>query len=192
MTTSILLHATGSVGCGSLPFWLTFLQSQYPDLDLHVSLSRAAQTFVAPRTLAAITGRETRIDTWETPVSTADVSPHTTIAHDFDAIVVHPATMDFLARLATGRGATPVLAALQMTSAPVVIAPALPPGALRSVAVARNLTWLADDPRYTLLGMTEVASTATGESTDTGPAPLSEAVEVALDRVRAVRGMDTP
>lgn len=180
---SLFVYATGSIGCWNLPLWLMFLQQHHPEVTVRVGLSRTAATFVSPRTLTATTGSAPFLDVWDDPHRHDDTSPHTRLVREHDAFVVHPATMDVLSRLAAGSGETPVLTALQMTDAPVAIAPALPPGAQHSRAVQRNLALLREDPRFAVAPMTTTTSASDGTDSETGPPPLSEVVELVLARL---------
>jgi phosphopantothenoylcysteine decarboxylase/phosphopantothenate--cysteine ligase len=69
--------------------------------QVQVVMSRGAQQFVAPRTFQALSGRPVRDDLWDTAAEQA--MGHLELARWADAVVVAPASADFIARLAQGR-----------------------------------------------------------------------------------------
>jgi phosphopantothenoylcysteine decarboxylase/phosphopantothenate--cysteine ligase len=98
-------------------------------LELRVAVTRNAERFVTRGALGPMSGGNALLDAW--PDGPVDRALHVELAEWADTVIVHPASLHFLARLAQGLADTPVLLALQCTTAPVVLAPALPPGAER-------------------------------------------------------------
>lgn len=91
--------------------------------DVQVVMSRGAQQFVAPRTFQALSGRPVRDDLWDTAAEQA--MGHIELGRWADAILVAPASADFIARLAQGR-ADDLLATLCLASnRPLFVAPAM-------------------------------------------------------------------
>jgi phosphopantothenoylcysteine decarboxylase/phosphopantothenate--cysteine ligase len=91
--------------------------------DVQVVMSRGAQQFVAPRTFQALSGRPVRDDLWDTAAEQA--MGHIELGRWADAILVAPASADFIARLAQGR-ADDLLATLCLASTrPLFVAPAM-------------------------------------------------------------------
>jgi phosphopantothenoylcysteine decarboxylase/phosphopantothenate--cysteine ligase len=91
--------------------------------DVQVVMSRGAQRFVAPRTFQALSGRPVRDDLWDAAAEQG--MGHLELARWPDAIVVAPASADFLARLAQGR-ADDLLTTLCLASdRPLFVAPAM-------------------------------------------------------------------
>ncbi|GAA2794046.1 hypothetical protein GCM10010452_22900 [Crossiella cryophila] len=157
---NLLVVGTGALGVSMLPFWLNWLRHNYPDVTVRVALTRGATRLVSPQAVAAMTRTPVFFDEWtEEP---APVAPHVELAEWADAIVVQAATVHFLSRLALGLTDTPLLLALQLTAAPVGIAPSLPPGAERSPTIATHLSTLDADPRFELARPTAAHSAATG------------------------------
>lgn len=81
----------------------------------------SALRFVGEATFAALSGNAVATDLW------ADVQdvPHVALARSADAVVVVPATADFLARAVHGRANDLLAATLLTTRAPIVLAPAM-------------------------------------------------------------------
>lgn len=91
--------------------------------QVQVVMTPAAQRFIAPITFQALTGRPVRDDLWDTQAEGA--MGHIELARWADAIVVAPATADFLARLAVGL-ADELLTTLCLASdRPLYVAPAM-------------------------------------------------------------------
>lgn len=91
--------------------------------EVQVVMTAAAQRFVTPMTLAAITGRAVRDDLWDESAELA--MGHIELARWADVIVIAPASADVLARLAQGR-ADDLLSTLCLASqAEIIAAPAM-------------------------------------------------------------------
>jgi phosphopantothenoylcysteine decarboxylase/phosphopantothenate--cysteine ligase len=106
-------------------------------------LTPAAQHFVTPLAVGALTGERAHTDLFD-PQSGFDVG-HIRLARDADLIVVAPATADLLAKMAGGHADDLATAVLLATDKPVLIAPAMNPQMWAAKATARNLAQLAAD-----------------------------------------------
>ena len=100
-------------------------------------LTRSARRFVTPAALAARSGGEVFLDAWPEDEAAAR---HVEWQQWAQAIVVYPATLNFIARFALGLADTPALLAAQCATVPVVLAPALPPNGLDSAAYQAHWT----------------------------------------------------
>lgn len=91
--------------------------------DVQVVMTAAAQQFITPMTLQALSGHAVRTSLWDQAAELG--MGHIELARWADVVVVAPASADTLARLATGR-ADDLLATLCLaTTAPLVVAPAM-------------------------------------------------------------------
>lgn len=81
----------------------------------------AALRFVGEATFAALSGNPVATDLW------ADVQdvPHVTLGRSADAVVVAPATADFMARATAGMADDLLTGTLLTTRAPIILAPAM-------------------------------------------------------------------
>jgi phosphopantothenoylcysteine decarboxylase / phosphopantothenate---cysteine ligase len=86
-----------------------------------VVLTPGALEFVRPLSFEALTGRTA----YTTAFTSAEPLAHIQLARDADAIVVAPATANFLARAAAGMADDLLAATLLATAAPVVLCPAM-------------------------------------------------------------------
>lgn len=137
----LLVVGTGSVSVSELPFWIGWLRSSFSDLELRVAVTRSAERFVTRTALALRAEREVVRDAWPEE-ETGGLPLHAELAEWAEAVVVYPATMNFLARLALGMADTPVMIACQCTTAPIALAPMPPPGGARSAAYTRHVAEL--------------------------------------------------
>ncbi len=172
----LLLVGTGSRSVHTLPAWVDWLRDDRPELELTVVLTRSAERFT---TIAAMCGREdvpVHRDEWPDGDGTAW---HVRWTEWADAIVVYPATLNFLARLALGLADTPALLAAQCTSAPVVLAPALPPGGLQSAAYQRHHEELTARPNVVVVPPVAGPSVTTGRADGWISPPLTEVLDAA-------------
>lgn len=171
----LLLFVTGSLSATFVPWWVNWLRPSYPALELRVVMTRSAQRFVSRHALTALTERTVALDTWpgdeDEPVPG---SVHVEYATWSDAIAVYPATFHFLSRYATGLADTPMLLALQCTSAVVGVAPAVPPGAVESPGYRQHVAALARRSNTTIVDPQEGRSAHTGELAvgTAGPLPV--------------------
>ncbi|HWG52814.1 MAG TPA: bifunctional phosphopantothenoylcysteine decarboxylase/phosphopantothenate--cysteine ligase CoaBC [Gemmatimonadaceae bacterium] len=115
----VLLGVTGGIACYKTG-WLARLLSQ-AGADVDVVMTQAATQFVSPITFEALTGRPVHTDL----IARGRALDHIHLAQDADAIVVAPATADFLARAACGRADDLLCACLLAARVPVLLVPAM-------------------------------------------------------------------
>ncbi len=108
-----------------------------------VVLTEAGARFVAPVTFQALTGRPVHASLWD--ASQANGMAHIDLTRGADAVVVAPATADFIAKLAHGL-ADDLLATLCLARAcPLLVAPAMNRQMWENAATRRNVVQLRDD-----------------------------------------------
>lgn len=91
--------------------------------EVQVVMTAGAQQFVTPRTFAALSGRAVREDLWDEAAELA--MGHIELARWGDAILIAPASADFIARLAQGRAVDLLTTVCLASKAPVFVAPAM-------------------------------------------------------------------
>src|SRR5215469_6228513 len=117
----ILLGVTGGIAAYKSPDLVRRLRER--GAEVQVVMTAAAREFVTPTTFQAVSGRTVRTDLWD-PAAEAAMG-HIELARWADAVLVAPASADFLARLASGQ-ADDLLATLCLaTQAPLAVAPAM-------------------------------------------------------------------
>lgn len=112
-------------------------------IDVQTVMTQSACHFVGPVTFQSLTGNPTHTDLWET--NAANNMAHINLSRNVDAILVAPASADFIARLANGR-ADDLLATLCLArDCPLMIAPAMNRQMWENPATQRNLSLLRHD-----------------------------------------------
>ena len=122
--------------------------------DVHVVLSEGGARFVTAVTFQALSGNTVWTDLWDARMP--NNMAHIDLGRDADAILVAPATADFIARVAQGR-ADDLLSTLALArDVPLIVAPAMNRQMWESPPTQRNVALLRGD------GVT-VFGPATGE-----------------------------
>ena len=140
-------------------------------------LTRSATEFVGAITFEALTGRPAHTGLFDA----GRALDHIALARSADAIVVAPATADFLARAATGQADDLLTAVLLATKAPVLLVPAMNdhmwshPQTQRNVAHLRDLGYRVLEPEEGML--------AAGEGEGPGRMPEPETIFAHVGRL---------
>lgn len=177
----VLLGVTGGIACYKSVGLARLLTQAGAEVD--VVQTRTAQDFVGPVTFEAVTGR---------PVSTQLIAAghaldHITLARAAHAIVVAPATADFLARSAIGRADDLLTAILLAADAPVLLVPAMNdrmwshPQTTQNVAHLRSIGYRVLDP--------ETGPLAVGEGSGPGRMPEPETILAHIGRLLDADGV---
>ena len=134
-------------------------------------LTRAAQEFVTPLSVAALAGEKAYTDLFDL-TDEAEMG-HIQLSRVADLVVVAPATADLLAKMAGGHANDLATTLLMATDTPVLCAPAMNVRMYEHAATTRNIAQLsADGVRF--VGPNE-GDMACGEF---GPGRMSEPMEI--------------
>jgi len=117
--TRILLGVTGGIACYK-SIWLARLLTQ-AGAQVDVVMTRGAREFVGPITFEAVTGRPVSTDIF----GAGHALDHIRLAREANAILIAPATADFIARAAHGQADDLLSAILLAATCPVMMAPAM-------------------------------------------------------------------
>jgi phosphopantothenoylcysteine decarboxylase/phosphopantothenate--cysteine ligase len=141
-----------------------------------VVLTEAGTHFIGAATFQALTGRPVWSDLWDARV--ANGMPHIDLTRGADAILVAPATANFLAKLVQGRADDLLTTLCLARDCPLLVAPAMNRQMWESPATQRNIVQLGADG-VTLLGP------ASGEQAcgEVGPGRMLEAEELLADLI---------
>lgn len=118
------------------------------NIDVQVVMTTAACQFITPLTMQALSGKPVFIDMWQSTISNG--MPHIELSRSADAILVAPASADFLAKLVHGR-ADDLLSTLclargtDIKPCPLLVAPAMNKQMWENPATQRNLVQLKAD-----------------------------------------------
>src|SRR5437016_13411972 len=95
----ILLGVTGGIAAYKSPDLVRRLRDR--GAEVQVVMTGGAREFVTPTTFQAVSGRTVRSDLWDAAAEAA--MGHIELARWADAVLIAPASADFLARPATGQ-----------------------------------------------------------------------------------------
>jgi phosphopantothenoylcysteine decarboxylase/phosphopantothenate--cysteine ligase len=171
----IVLGITGGIAAYKAAELARLLVKQ--GIDVQVAMTEAATHFITSATMQALTGHPVLINQWQDDKGMA----HIQSSRAADAIVIAPATADFIAKLANGL-ANDLLSTLCLArDCPLLVAPAMNKQMWANAATQRNVQRLAADG-VTLLGPASGAQ-ACGEE---GMGRMLEAEELARNILAAL------
>jgi phosphopantothenoylcysteine decarboxylase/phosphopantothenate--cysteine ligase len=156
--------------------------------SVDVVMTEAATRFVSPTTFHALSGRPVCTSLWNDSTDGGRAMAHIDLTRGADAVLVAPATADFLAKLAHGL-ADDLLATLCLArDCPLLVAPAMNRQMWEQPATQRNLAQLAADG-VTILGPAtgDQACGEVGDGRMLEPGELFEAL-VALLQPKVLKG----
>ena len=165
----ILLGITGGVAAYKSADLVRRLSKQ--GAQVQVVMTDAAKAFISPLTLQALSGRPVRDTLLDTEAESG--MGHIDLGRWADALLVAPASADFIAKLAGGMASDLLTTVCLATSAPVVIAPAMNQAMWLKPATQRNIQTLTADG-------VQVIGPASGEQAcgDTGPGRMLETWDI--------------
>lgn len=112
-------------------------------IAVQVVMTDAACQFITPITMQALSGRTVHTKMWD--ASIANGMPHIELSREADAILVAPASADFMAKLVHGN-ADDLLSTLCLArDCPLIVAPAMNKQMWESQATQRNVAQLLKD-----------------------------------------------
>lgn len=154
----IVLGMTGGIACYKLAEFVRRARDEGAIID--VVMTEAATQFITPVTMQALSGRPVFVNAWDSRVP--DNMAHIHLTRGADAILVAPASTDFMAKLTHGN-ADDLLSTLCVAkgNCPLLIAPAMNREMWLHPATQRNVLQLAEDG-VVILGPAE-GSQACGE-----------------------------
>jgi len=138
---SVVLGITGGIAAYKAAQLTRDLQRH--GIDVQVVMTEAARGMVTPATFQALSGKPVHSDMWD--ASIPDSMGHIELSRGKDAIVVAPATADFIAKIANGL-ADDLLSTLCLArECPLIVAPAMNRQMWQSPATRRNVERLLRD-----------------------------------------------
>jgi len=93
------------------------------NVDVQVAMTASGTKFVTPATFQALTGKPVVTDLWD--ASFANAMAHIELSRGADAIVIAPASANFLARLAHGFADDLLTTTCLARNCPLLVAPAM-------------------------------------------------------------------
>jgi phosphopantothenoylcysteine decarboxylase/phosphopantothenate--cysteine ligase len=137
----LLLGVTGGVAAYKAAELARLLQKN--NARVRVAMTEAATHFVGPATFQALTGEPVVTDLWD--ASFPNNMAHIELSRDADAIVIAPASADFLAKLAHGIADDLLSTVCVARNCPLIVAPAMNREMWDNRATQRNVATLRAD-----------------------------------------------
>ena len=170
-TKRIMLGLTGGIAAYKAAELTRLLMKQ--NVAVQVAMTEAACHFITPTTMQALSGKPVLMNQWD---DGGNGMAHINLSRAADAIIIAPATADFIAKLAHGQ-ADDLLSALCLArNCPLLVAPAMNRQMWENAATQRNIAQLIADG-VTILGPASGVQ-ACGEE---GMGRMQEPAELARD-----------
>ncbi len=171
---SIVLGVTGGIAAYKAVEIASRLKKS--GAEVHVVMTRAAASFVAPLTFREITGRAVATSMWaEIPAHHVE---HIALAELAGLVLVAPATANFIAKAAAGIADDLLTTTVLATRAPLYIAPAMNTGMWENPVTQENVRRLTGRGAYIIPpaeGMLACGATGAGRLPE--PAGIVAAIE---------------
>jgi phosphopantothenoylcysteine decarboxylase/phosphopantothenate--cysteine ligase len=142
MVRRLLLCATGGYQCFTLPGFVLSLLRHVAE-DVQVVLSAAASRLVSPLAVQAACRHQVYVGMEDTGEGV--FVPHIELGRQADLVLVYPATVNIVGKIANGVADELVAALVLATTAPVLFVPVSNPEMWAHPAVRRNLDRLRED-----------------------------------------------
>ena len=137
----IVLGISGGIAAYKAAELLRLLMKQ--GFSVQVAMTEAACHFITPTTMQGLSGKPVYTDQWDARVPNS--MAHINLSREASAIVIAPASADFIAKLALGL-ADDLLSTLCLArNCPLLIAPAMNREMWQNKAVQRNIAQLVAD-----------------------------------------------
>jgi phosphopantothenoylcysteine decarboxylase/phosphopantothenate--cysteine ligase len=140
----IMVGMSGGIACYKVAELVRLLTKAGATVD--VVMTEAAQAFITPVTMQALSGRPVHTSQWDARVP--NNMAHIQLGRDADAVLIAPASADFIAKLVQGR-ADELLSLMCLARprerGPLLVAPAMNREMWAHPATPRNVTTLMAD-----------------------------------------------
>lgn len=137
----LVLGVTGGIAAYKAAELVRLLIKQ--GMEVQVVMTEAACQFITPVTMQALSGKPVFINMWDNSI--ANGMPHIELSREADAILIAPASADFIAKLAHGR-ADDLLSTLCLArDCQLLVAPAMNKQMWENPATQRNVAQLNSD-----------------------------------------------
>ncbi|MDE0573063.1 bifunctional phosphopantothenoylcysteine decarboxylase/phosphopantothenate--cysteine ligase CoaBC [Demequina sp. B12] len=179
----VLLGVTGGIAAYKSALVLRLLKED--GHDVRVVPTAASLNFVGRATWEALSGHPAPTETFENVPSVQ----HVRLGQRADAVLVAPATADFLAQMAAGRATDLLGNALLATEAPVLVCPAMHTEMWNDPAVVANVATLRERGVHVL---EPAVGRLTGPDSGPGRLPDPEVIVAALYEMSGHGGASSP
>ena len=174
----LVLGLSGGIACyKAAEFCRTLIKE---GASVQVVMTEAAEQFITPVTMQALSGRPVFTSQWDQRTSGGSDNnmPHINLSREADAILVAPASADFMAKLLHGQAddlLSLMCLARPLDKVPLILAPAMNREMWAHPATQRNLAQVAQDGAVVLgVGNGDQACGETGDGRMLEPVELLE------------------
>ena len=147
LNARVLLGVTGGIAAYKVAELARLLQRN--NVEVQVAMTEAGTKFVTPATFQGLTGKPVITDLWD--ASFDNNMAHIELSRGADAILIAPASADFLAKLAHGIADDLLSTVCVARNCPLLVAPAMNVEMWENAATQRNVATLRGDG-VTILG----------------------------------------
>jgi phosphopantothenoylcysteine decarboxylase/phosphopantothenate--cysteine ligase len=183
----LVLGLSGGIACYKAAEFCRALVKQ--GATVQVVMTEAAAQFITPVTMQALSNRPVFVSQWD--AREPNNMAHINLSREADAIIVAPASADFMAKLLHGRAddlLSLMCLARPLDTVPLVLAPAMNREMWAHPATQRNMAQLRADGAHVLgVGQGEQACGETGDGRMLEPEDLLQEV-VALFQPKVLQG----
>ncbi len=138
---SLVLGITGGIAAYKAAELVRLLTKA--SIDVQVVMTEAATQFITPLTMQALSGKPVFVGMWDSSIDNG--MPHIELGRNADAILIAPASAEFVAKLLHGR-ADDLLSTLCLArDCPLLVAPAMNKQMWENPATQRNFAQLEAD-----------------------------------------------
>jgi phosphopantothenoylcysteine decarboxylase/phosphopantothenate--cysteine ligase len=137
----LVLGMTGGIACYKIAELTRLLTKA--GATVQVAMTDAATQFITPVTMQALSGRPVYTSQWDARI--ANNMAHIDLSREANAIIIAPASADFLAKLAQGRADDLLSTMCLARECPLVVVPAMNRQMWSNPATQRNVAQLRAD-----------------------------------------------
>ncbi|SAL49332.1 bifunctional phosphopantothenoylcysteine decarboxylase/phosphopantothenate synthase [Caballeronia telluris] len=137
----LLLGLTGGIACYKIAELTRLLTKA--GATVQIAMTEAATQFITPVTMQALSGRPVYTSQWDARVP--NNMPHIDLSREADAIVIAPASTDFIAKLAHGQCDDLLSTLCIARDCPLLVVPAMNRQMWQNAATQRNVATLRGD-----------------------------------------------
>lgn len=138
---SLVLGITGGIAAYKAAELVRLLIKS--NINVQVVMTEAATKFITPMTMQALSGKPVYVGMWDSSIDNG--MPHIELSREADAILIAPASAEFVAKLLHGR-ADDLLSTLCLArDCPLLVAPAMNKQMWENPATQRNFAQLKAD-----------------------------------------------
>ncbi|MDR5749758.1 MULTISPECIES: bifunctional phosphopantothenoylcysteine decarboxylase/phosphopantothenate--cysteine ligase CoaBC [unclassified Caballeronia] len=137
----LLLGLTGGIACYKIAELTRLLTKA--GATVQIVMTEAATQFITPVTMQALSGRPVYTSQWDARVP--NNMPHIDLSREADAIVIAPASTDFIAKLAHGLCDDLLSTLCVARDCPLLVVPAMNRQMWQNAATQRNVATLRGD-----------------------------------------------